>query len=81
MDTERLITPADVAKEKGVTRAAVYLAIKTRHLRAETLFGRVLIDKSAAAQWTPVKSNKERGMMGGRPKSAATNAKNEDRLA
>ncbi len=54
----KLLTPAEVAALKGVTRASVYAAIKEERLPATRLLGRVAVRDKDAAAWTPAPGRK-----------------------
>lgn len=67
MDTEDLLTVADVAALKGVSRQGVYSAIRREQLPVVRKFGRVLVERAAADLWEPVLDMQERGKRGGSP--------------
>ena len=53
-DFNDYMTPAQVAEQVGVTRAAVYIAMTAGRLPFITWFGRKLICKKDAAKWSEV---------------------------
>jgi hypothetical protein len=69
MDTDDLLTVRQVAELKSVTADAVRKAIKRGDLSATLMFGALVVRKDAAAAWQPTTNARERGLLGGRPRS------------
>jgi excisionase family DNA binding protein len=48
-----LITVAEAAKQKGVSRSAIYKAIEQGRLKSQKILGRLALDKAEVARWQP----------------------------
>lgn len=59
------LTPAEVAKQKGVSKTAVYSAISRGSLTAHRMLGRLAVSEEDAARWQPVLDLTERARRGG----------------
>jgi hypothetical protein len=68
------LTVSEVAKRKGVTRAAVYTAIVQRRLAHERIMGRIAVKKADAEAWKPLRSP-------GRPPGRAMSADTKLRIS
>lgn len=62
-----LLTPAEAAKRKGVSRAAIYAAIAEERLPHVRVLGRIGVREEDLAAWTPVQYGARAGRKGGRP--------------
>lgn len=59
LDILNLITSADAARLRGVSRAAINYLVKTKRIRSKKLFGRVLVYRDEVLNY--------KGSKGGRP--------------
>ncbi len=66
--TKQFITPLEASVLKGVTRSAIYAAIKEGRLAHTRVLGRVALKKSDVAAWTPMSYKGRPGVNGRRPK-------------
>jgi len=68
------LTAAEAAQLKGVTRSAVYKAMKQNKLQAERVLGRLALRRSEVEAWKP----KERT---GRPKGTRMSVEARERIS
>jgi excisionase family DNA binding protein len=64
---QKLLTPAEAAELKGVSRAAVYAAIAQDRLPHTRVLGRLAVREADVLSWTPVQYAGRPGRKGGRP--------------
>lgn len=67
MRLDDVLTPEQVAEEKGCGRSTVYAAIKRGLLPTVKVLNKRVVPRKALATWQPM-THKERGARGGRPK-------------
>ena len=80
MKTE-YITPAEAARLKDVSRAAIYLAIKEGRLNAEKVLGRVALKKAEVQAWTPMRYAGRPGVTARRPKGIPMSEETRARIS
>jgi excisionase family DNA binding protein len=68
MDTDELLTVQQVADRKGITRLAIYKAIREGRLASVEYFGRRLVKVADADAYTPNRGGPRPGS-GRKPKS------------
>ncbi|MGH9822776.1 MAG: helix-turn-helix domain-containing protein [Blastocatellia bacterium] len=67
-----LVTVAEAAKLLGISRGAVYLAVREKRIAAVTLLGKIGIPRAELEKYEPVavrvRAGKQRGPSDGKPK-------------
>lgn len=71
VETDELLTVQEVADRKGITRLAVYKAIREGRLPKHTVLGRVVVKVADADAYTPGRGGPGRGQ-GRKPKKEET---------
>ena len=62
-----LLTPAEAATRKGVSRAAIYAAVAEGRLPHTRVLGRIGVREDDLVAWIPVQYGERAGRKGGRP--------------
>ena len=71
---EDLVTIAQAAKMKGVSRSAIYLAIAEGRLPRQQVLGRLVLKRNNVEAWQPQPHN-------GRPKGIAMSQESKERIS
>ena len=74
MDAEKFLTPAEAAKLKGVSRAAIYAAIADGRLAHIRVLGRLALRTADVLAWTPTPHS-------GRPKGIPVSPETRARMS
>ena len=77
----KLLTVAEAAKLKGVSRSAVYGAIADGRLPHVLILGHMGVKESDVRAWEPVKYAARPGKKGGRPKGIPVSAETKEQIA
>jgi excisionase family DNA binding protein len=78
---KQLLTPLEAAILKGVSRAAIYTAIKEGRLPHTRILGRIALKKSDVAAWTPMSYKGRPGVNARRPKGLAMSEEAKARIS
>ena len=81
MMESKLLTPAQAAQMKGVSRAAIYAAITDGRLPHVIELGRLGVKESDVRAWEPVKYAGRPGKKGGRPKGIPVSAETKEQIS
>lgn len=77
----KLLTPAQAAQLKGVSRAAVYAAIADGRLPHIIELGRLGVREADVKRWAPREYAGRPGVKGGRPKGIPVNEETKARIS
>ena len=77
----KLLTAAEAAKFKGVSRSAVYAAIADGRLPHVVILGHMAVKESDVQTWEPVKYAGRPGKKGGRPKGIPVSAETKEQIS
>lgn len=78
---EELLTAEEAAQLKGVTRAAVYLAIKEGRLPHTRVLGRLGVRQADVLAWTPIRYGGRPGRKTGRTPGTPLSKETRERIA
>lgn len=77
----KLLTVAEAAKLKGVSRSAVYAAIADGRLPHVLILGHMGVKESDVRAWEPVKYAGRPGRKGGRPTGTPVSAETKEQIS
>jgi excisionase family DNA binding protein len=77
----KLITVAEAARLKGVTRTAVYTAIKEGRLSHTRILGHIGLREADVSAWKPREYAGRPGTKSGRPSGTPVSAETRDRIS
>ena len=77
----KLLTVAEAAKLKGVSRSAVYAAIADGRLPHVLILGHMGVKESDVRAWEPVKYAGRPGRKGGRPTGIPVSAETKEQIS
>ncbi len=77
----KLLTVAEAAKFKGVSRSAVYAAIADGRLPHVLILGHMGVKESDVHTWEPVKYAGRPGRKGGRPAGISVSAETKEQIS
>jgi len=78
---QKLITVSEAARLKGVTRTAIYGAIKDGRLPHTRVLGHLGLKEADVMAWTPREYGGRPGVKGGRPRGTPVSAETKAQIA